>query len=153
LLRTTSHRVAVIESERCDRRPIMIRTLILPRNNRTARPMPLTRSSASNRDYHMIGHLPPPHNHRPPKLYRVLSVFRDIELVTKVRVIHTARIVCVAGSMKLTSVRLSVCPSHHSPAARRSAGLLLSAVPAGDIDRQRRPPGAAARHTAANCSQ
>jgi len=33
-------REAVIESERCDRRPIMIRPLILRRNNRTAKPTP-----------------------------------------------------------------------------------------------------------------
>jgi len=31
----------------------------------------------------------------------------------------------------------SICPPHAA-----AAGLLLSAVPAGDIDRQRRPPGA-----------
>ena len=49
------------------------------------------------------------------------------------------------------TVCLSVCPSHHSHAA--AAGLLLSAVPAGDIDRQRRAPsssGATARRSAAN---
>ena len=39
-------RPAVIESARCDRRPIMILLLILRRNNRTAKPMPrLTPSS------------------------------------------------------------------------------------------------------------
>ena len=49
---------------------------------------------------------------------------------------------------------LSVCLSRHSTAAvlRRAAGLLLSAVWVGDIDRQRRAPsssGAAARRSAA----
>jgi len=43
--------------------------------------------------------------------------------------------------MKLSGVRPSVRPSvfplRHLPAARRCGGLLLSAVPAGDIDRQR----------------
>jgi len=42
--------------------------------------------------------------------------------------------------MQLSGVRLSVRPSHHSHAA--AAGLLLSAVPAADIDQQRRRPGA-----------
>jgi len=42
--------------------------------------------------------------------------------------------------VKLSGVRPSVRPSYHSPAA--AAGLLLSAVPTGDTDRQRRPPGA-----------
>ena len=36
--------------------------------------------------------------------------------------IDIARIVCGAGSMKLSSVRLSVRPSHHSAATRRCGG-------------------------------
>jgi len=56
------------------------------------------------------------------------------------------------------SVRLSVCPIVRQP-VRRVAGLLLSAVRAGDVDRQRRAPApsssgaaarAAARRSAAN---
>ena len=52
-------------------------------------------------------------------------------------------------------VRPSVCVSHRSTAAGWTAGLLLSAVLAGDVDRQRRAPalssnGAAARRSAAN---
>ena len=52
------------------------------------------------------------------------------------------------------SVRLSVCPIIR-PQQRCAAGLLLSTVRAGDIDRQRRAPapssnGAAARRSAAN---
>jgi len=48
------------------------------------------------------------------------------------------------------SVRLSVCPIIW-PQQRRAAGLLLSAVRAGDIDRQRRcSNGAAARRSAVN---
>jgi len=39
-LPTTTPRVAVIGSARCDRRPIMIRLLILRCNNRTAKPIP-----------------------------------------------------------------------------------------------------------------
>jgi len=49
--------------------------------------------------------------------------------------------------MKRSGVRPSVCPVIR-PQQRREAGLLLSAVQAGDIDRQRRAPcsnGAAAR--------
>jgi len=44
--------------------------------------------------------------------------------------------------MKRSSVRLSVCPSVCPiirPQQRRAAGLLLSAMWAGDIDRQRQP--------------
>jgi len=53
--------------------------------------------------------------------------------------------------MKRSSVRLSVRLSHHS--TRRAAGLLLSAVRAGDIDRQRQAPGAQQqRRSAANAS-
>jgi len=37
-------------------------------------------------------------------------------------------------------VGLFVCSSHHSPAHAVAAGLLLSAVSAGDVDRQRRAP-------------
>jgi len=55
-----------------------------------------------------------------------------------------------------TSVRLSVCPVDRQQ-QRRVAGLLLSAPPAGDIDRQRRAPGtqqqrrySTARRSAAN---
>ena len=63
--------------------------------------------------------------------------FHDIN----VSLVDAARIVCRAGSMKLSGVRLSVClsvrPSRHSPAACATAGLLLSALPAEDIDRQR----------------
>jgi len=57
--------------------------------------------------------------------------------------------------MKRSRVRPSVCLII-GPQPRRAAGLLLSAVWAGDIDRQRRPPGAlqqhgvAARRSAAN---
>ena len=50
-------------------------------------------------------------------------------------------------------VRPSVCVSHHWTAAAVSAGLLLSAMRAGDVDRQRRqepgdgrPPAAAQQH-------
>jgi len=43
-------------------------------------------------------------------------------------------------TMQLSGVRLSVCLSHHSPAARRCCGLLLSAIRAEDIGRL--PPGA-----------
>jgi len=56
--------------------------------------------------------------------------------------------------MKRSSVRPSVCPIDRQQ-QRRAAGLLLSAVRRGDIDRQRRTPapssnGAAARRSAAN---
>ena len=51
-------------------------------------------------------------------------------------IICTAIVVCRAGSMKLVRC-LYVCPSHHSHAA--AASLLLSAMPAGDIIRQRQP--------------
>ena len=54
------------------------------------------------------------------------------------------------------TVRLSVCPVIR-PQQWRAAGLLLSVVRVGDIDRQRRAPatcsgGAAARRSAANAS-
>ena len=56
------------------------------------------------------------------------------------------------------SVRQSVCPISRTQ-QRRAAGLLLSAVRAKDIDRQRRAPGsssaaarAAARRSAANAA-
>ena len=53
------------------------------------------------------------------------------------------------------SVRPSVCLSHRSTLMRCTAGLLLSVVWAGDIDRKRRAPapnsnGAAVRRSAAN---
>ena len=55
----------------------------------------------------------------------------------------TVHIVCGAGSIKRSGVRTSICPSvslsHQSNAV--AAGLLLSAVRAKDIDRQRRAPG------------
>ena len=63
-------------------------------------------------------------------------------------------IVCGAGSIKRSGVRQSVC--RISPTQqRRAAGLLLSAVRAKDIDRQRPAaaapqPGAAARRSTAN---
>jgi len=50
------------------------------------------------------------------------------------------------------SVRQSVCPISRAQ-QRRAAGLLMNAVRAKDIDRQRRAPGsssAAARRSAAN---
>jgi len=57
---------------------------------------------------------------------------------------------------RLVSVRPYVCPSIR-PQQRRAAGLLLSAVRAEDIDRQRRAatqlPGAAARRSAANAGR
>jgi len=59
--------------------------------------------------------------------------------------------------MKRPGVRLSVCPAIRPPHTA-SEGLLLSAVPRGDIGRQlggRRAPsksGAAARRSAANAS-
>ena len=56
----------------------------------------------------------------------------------------TVRIVCGTGSIKRSGVRLSVrqsvCPISRTQ-QRRAAGLLLSAVRAKDIDRQRRAPG------------
>jgi len=58
----------------------------------------------------------------------------------------------VRVTVRCPSVRLSVCPIIR-PQQRRAAGLLLSAVHAGHIDRQRRAPssnGAAARRSAAN---
>jgi len=67
-----------------------------------------------------------------------------------------ACIECGAGSISRSgvrpSVRLCVCPVIR-PQQRRAAGLLLSAVRVGDIDRQRRAAsssGAAARRSAAN---
>ena len=66
---------------------------------------------------------------------------------------HTDQFICwhcqhsvrstVCATIWSLSVRPSVCPIR--PQQRRAAGLLLSAVRAGDIDRQRRSPGAAAR--------
>ena len=66
---------------------------------------------------------------------------------------HTDQFICwhcqhsvrstVCATIWSLSVRPSVCPIW--PQQRRAAGLLLSAVRAGDIDRQRRSPGAAAR--------
>jgi len=68
-------------------------------------------------------------------------------------VVGSARMVRIAYNMQRSgvrpSVRLSVCPIIRR---RRVAGLLLSAVWAGDIDRQCRAPssnGAAARRSAA----
>ena len=56
----------------------------------------------------------------------------------------TVLIVCGAGSIKRSgvrpSVRPSVCPISQTQ-QRRAAGLLLSAVRAKEIDRQRRAPG------------
>ena len=58
------------------------------------------------------------------------------------------------GSIRRSSVHPSIRLSHYSLAA--PASLLLSAVPAGDISRQRRAPsisgGATARRSAANAS-
>jgi len=63
------------------------------------------------------------------------------------------RIVREARSTKRSGVRQSVCPTI-PPQQRRAASLLLRAVWAGDIDRQRLAPssgnGASARHSAAN---
>jgi len=55
--------------------------------------------------------------------------------------IDNARIACAAGSIKLSSVRLSVCPVYR-PLQQRAAGLLLGARWAGDISQQRRLPDA-----------
>ena len=44
--------------------------------------------------------------------------------------------------MKRASVRPSVCLFHHSTADAACGGFAADAVRAGDIDRQRRPPGA-----------
>ena len=49
-------------------------------------------------------------------------------------IIDAARIVCGAESMKRYGVRPSLCPIDRQQ-QRRPAGLLLSAVQAGDIDR------------------
>jgi len=49
--------------------------------------------------------------------------------------------VCGTGSKYLSCVRLSVCRTD-PPQQWRAAGLLLGAPRAGDIDRQRRAPGA-----------
>jgi len=51
------------------------------------------------------------------------------------RLTDTARRVCRAGSMKRSSVRPSVCPIDRQQ-QRHAAGLLLSAVRAGDLDQQ-----------------
>jgi len=51
-------------------------------------------------------------------------------------------------TVRCPSVRLSVCPVYPPLQQRAAVGLLLWARRAGDIDRQRRPPGA----TAANAS-
>jgi len=67
------------------------------------------------------------------------------------------RIVCAAGSIKRSgvhpSVRQSVCHVSRTQ-LRRAAGLLLSAVRAKDIDRQRRAPSSSstAARAAAWCS-
>ena len=53
---------------------------------------------------------------------------------------YTARIESAAGSMKLSSVRLSVRLS--VPSFCRRGGFAAVGPAAGDIDRQRRPPGA-----------
>ena len=52
-----------------------------------------------------------------------------------VSIIDTARIVCRAGSMQRSGVRLSVCLSHHSAAARHCGGFAAVARRDGDIDR------------------
>jgi len=52
-----------------------------------------------------------------------------------------AYVVSEAGTIKWYGVRPTVCPIIR-PQARRAAGLLLSAMRAGDIERQRRLPGA-----------
>jgi len=49
----------------------------------------------------------------------VQSIFKPAVLVI---IVDTASIVCGAGSMKLSSVRLSVCLSHHLTATRRCSG-------------------------------
>ena len=73
-------------------------------------------------------------------------------------VINTARIVRGTGFMKRSSTRPSVCQSVcpiDQQQQRRAAGLLLSAVQPGDIDRQQRAPSsncATARRSAANAT-
>jgi len=89
----------------------------------------------------------------------LLSVVRakDIDrqrhkVVTSEALFDTVRIVCGAGSIKRSGVRLSVCPISRAQ-QRQAAGLLLSVVRAKDIDRQRRATGnscTAARRSAAN---
>jgi len=61
----------------------------------------------------------------------VQSIFKPAVLVI---IVDTASIVCGAGSMKLSSVRLSVCPIIWPPHAA-AAGLLHWARRPGDIDR------------------
>ena len=78
-----------------------------------------------------------------------------------VHIFGTVRISRGTGSIKWSSVRLSLCPSVRPSVCpvvrqqeRRVAGLLLSALRAGDISREQAPVlssnGAAARRTAAN---
>jgi len=62
----------------------------------------------------------------------------DLDSVVSV----TAGVVCEAGSVKRSCVRQSVCVCT-IVRPRRTAGLLLSAVRAGDIDGGGRPPAAA----------